>query len=108
MLASPGSNAGRGLKHVTHIMSMGPHKASPGSNAGRGLKREHPVRDQYPRPRIARQQCRARIETAEMSIDELKRVASPGSNAGRGLKPFASEQPLIDLAHRPAAMPGAD
>ena len=35
---------------------------------------------------IARQQCRARIETTQLIDRAAEKAASPGSNAGRGLK----------------------
>ena len=62
--ASPGRQAGRGLKHaVGRLEEHGFKGASPGRQAGRGLKRHHA--GEYPASarRIARPSGRARIET---------------------------------------------
>ena len=58
--------------------------------------------------RIARQQCRARIETPLSATVVAVYRASPGSNAGRGLKHLKNKLESPCNKHRPAAMPGAD
>ena len=62
--ASPGRQAGRGLKHAEVQQRNGRLKASPGRQAGRGLKRGE-FADATPNQRIARPSGRARIETAK-------------------------------------------
>jgi len=82
--ASPGSNAGCGLKQArTHPDPIFVN-ASPGSNAGCGLKHSGSPFSRTGNNRITRQQCRVWIETAQAS--EAARSHS----------------------HHPAAMPGVD
>ena len=81
---SPGSNAGRGLKHTQFGSEFDVQKDSPGSNAGRGLKQALCVK----LPKIASD--------------------SPGSNAGRGLKHLNTLLVALSWTIRPAAMPGVD
>ena len=81
---SPGSNAGRGLKHATIERDALIWLDSPGSNAGRGLKPLHSLL-----------YCRVCHD-------------SPGSNAGRGLKLVQLHGRRFDGRIRPAAMPGVD
>jgi len=107
-LASPASNGGRGLKHLFGDVILVEINASPASNGGRGLKRAHGHHAQAGAAGIARQQWRARIETARVETWGAKNEASPASNGGRGLKlPGARRRPRPG-AHRPPAMAGAD
>ena len=107
--ASPASNGGRGLKRYALKRHGLVGLASPASNGGRGLKREGGLRC-GPKPhRIARQQWRARIETAMCAPRKWCHQASPASNGGRGLKHAEVLRANARCRrHRPPAMAGAD
>jgi len=106
-VASPGSNAGCGLKPELHLAVLSGHGASPGSNAGCGLKPK--MSDSSDRSlSITRQQRRVWIETQLLSVDTLKGLASPGSNAGCGLKHSWHWATGTHTSHHPAATPGVD
>ena len=127
--ASPGSNAGCGLKprnsrlrpgqrrgitrqqcrvwietsELVHAPEIG--EASPGSNAGCGLKlvtEPGCVADFG----ITRQQCRVWIETWMRSALRLLAAASPGSNAGCGLKPVPRSLPTAPARASPGSNAG--
>ena len=61
-----------------------------------------------PTGRIARQQWRARIETSSRRALRDSGTASPASNGGRGLKLVGAQQLRKAQVHRPPAMAGAD
>ena len=83
---SPASNGGRGLKRVPANAQACANTDSPASNGGRGLKLPGRRRRRHASGRFARQQWRARIETAQSSCVVARRSDSPASNGGRGLK----------------------
>ena len=60
--------------------------ASPGSDAGCGLKQRSPHEVFNQNLRITRQRCRVRIETPYPVAEINGNHASPGSDAGCGLK----------------------
>ena len=78
--------------------------ASPGSNAGCGLKPRIRAAGRRRIRGITRQQCRVRIETAFKGTDTSDYVASPGSNAGCGLKRFG-DRGVVALS---SASPGSN
>jgi len=57
---------------------------------------------------IARQQWRARIETEKLPLEAAGFAASPASNGGRGLKHIGRRKLASAYMHRPPAMAGAD
>ncbi len=71
-LASPASNGGRGLKPASPPTNPTTRAASPASNGGRGLKHPQGRRPFERHKGIARQQWRARIETALASRPNAK------------------------------------
>ena len=82
---SPGSKAGRGLKHQQLMGAVMRVLVSPGSKAGRGLKQ------------------------AQHQIALGGRGVSPGSKAGRGLKlQGRAARHAARAEFRPAQKPGAD
>ena len=102
--ASPGSDAGCGLKHLGALSNGADLAASPGSDAGCGLKRLAAACARGRRRRITRQRCRVRIETRCLQVLEHVGLASPGSDAGCGLKPVPDQRPRSG----PYASPGSD
>ena len=85
--ASPGRDAGCGLKLDALMALPETNTASPGRDAGCGLKRRAHTRKHKNLTRITRQRCRVRIETLSQCQLLGRSHASPGRDAGCGLKP---------------------